>query len=256
MDTFRPSEAFPLVRRTPSAIEKAESGTKRVLSGMVVDTLHLAKQSAKLTTEIIAGRSEDWYQAGEKYHYGRSVSRDLAQAATWYRKAAEAGHTGAKYELGIVEKLAENAKSIKKSAEQGNRQAQFHYAELLSSGRYAPYIPKNPRTAFEWFQKLAQQGYPRAQFRLGQIYEAEKPNKFDDVPRDYDAAFHWYKKAAEQGHIEAQLELSSLYFRGLGVRQDYSEADKWFRRAYDQKPEEVLLSKIFGWSLSKDEPKV
>jgi FixJ family two-component response regulator len=50
MDTIRPSEAFPLVRRTPSAIEKAESGTKRVLSGMVVDTLALAKKEPSQKT--------------------------------------------------------------------------------------------------------------------------------------------------------------------------------------------------------------
>lgn len=244
---------FALVIRPSSAVEKAAPGAKRILSGMVTDTLDLATSKEVAVSDE---QVEIWYQTGEKYHYGKDISRDLAQAAIWYLKAAEAGHAEAKYKLKQIGEKKEKAKSVKKSAEQGNRQAQFQYAVMLASGKYAPYVPKNYKTAFEWFLKSAQQGYSQAQYRLGQIFEGESPYKLDAVPQDYGEAFKWYRTAAEQDHIEAQFELSSLYFRGLGVRQDYSEADKWFRKAFDQKhgPETLLLKEIYGWTLSKDKP--
>ncbi len=38
------------------------------------------------------------------YHYaiGRGVPQDYTQAAIWYRRAADQGHSGAQYELGLL----------------------------------------------------------------------------------------------------------------------------------------------------------
>ena len=36
------------------------------------------------------------------YHYGKGVSRDYAKAVEWYRKSAEQGDTNAQYELGYM----------------------------------------------------------------------------------------------------------------------------------------------------------
>lgn len=44
---------FALVPRSPNAIEKAEPGTKRVLSSMVADTLALAKPTALRVRQIV-----------------------------------------------------------------------------------------------------------------------------------------------------------------------------------------------------------
>ena len=41
---MNPRDIFALVPKTPAAIEKAEPGTKRVLSGMVADALALVKK--------------------------------------------------------------------------------------------------------------------------------------------------------------------------------------------------------------------
>jgi TPR repeat protein len=52
------------------------------------------------------------------------------------------------------------------------------------------------------------------------------------VRQDYSAAAKWYGAAAGFGkHREAQYEFGNLYFYGRGIGQDYSEAIKWFRRA-------------------------
>ena len=42
------------------------------------------------------------------------------------------------------------------------------------------------------------------------------------------------RKAAEQGIAEAQSNLGLMYSDGLGVKQDYTEAAKWFRKAAEQ----------------------
>jgi len=54
------------------------------------------------------------------------------------------------------------------------------------------------------------------------------------VRQDYVEASRWYRKAAEQGYAKAQFGLGDLYFQGKGVPQDYAEAARWNQRAADQ----------------------
>ncbi|GHT32760.1 hypothetical protein AGMMS49592_0010 [Endomicrobiia bacterium] len=41
-------------------------------------------------------------------------------------------------------------------------------------------------------------------------------------------------KKAEQGFAEAQYNLGVMYYKGEGVKQDYKEAIKWFKKAAEQ----------------------
>jgi TPR repeat protein len=54
------------------------------------------------------------------------------------------------------------------------------------------------------------------------------------VPEDYAEAVKWYRLAADQGDAEAQFNLGVMYHDGRGVSQDYAEAVKWYRLAADQ----------------------
>ena len=54
------------------------------------------------------------------------------------------------------------------------------------------------------------------------------------VKQDYAEAVKWWRKAAEQGYAEAQYNLGNMYAKGQGVKQNYAEAFKWFRRAAEQ----------------------
>jgi uncharacterized protein len=51
------------------------------------------------------------------------------------------------------------------------------------------------------------------------------------VRQNYAEAVKWYRKAAEQGYAWAQYNLGFMYFHGQGVPQDYAEAAKWGRKA-------------------------
>ena len=54
------------------------------------------------------------------------------------------------------------------------------------------------------------------------------------VRQDYDEAVKWFRKAADQGHASAQFNLGVMYEKGQGIPQDHGEAAKWFRKAADQ----------------------
>ncbi|TNG92877.1 sel1 repeat family protein [Pasteurellaceae bacterium USgator11] len=46
-------------------------------------------------------------------------------------------------------------------------------------------------------------------------------------------AVHWLQKAAEQNSPLAQNSLGVMYSEGLGVPQDFKQAEIWYRKACD-----------------------
>lgn len=79
---------------------------------------------------------------GRAYEEGDGVPWDAAQAAVWYRKAAEQGHAEAQYNLGI----------------------------MLYTGDG---IPQDKKEGVQWLRKAAAQGYDEAQEYLDELPKAE-----------------------------------------------------------------------------------
>ena len=52
--------------------------------------------------KVAAAAVEKWFQMGHDYLEGQGVQKDYAQAVKWYRKAAEQGHAGAMFCLGVL----------------------------------------------------------------------------------------------------------------------------------------------------------
>ena len=84
------------------------------------------------------------------------------------------------------------------------------------------------QTAFKLWLPLAEQGYDKAQFFLGIMYQSGRGVKQDTVE-----AVKWYRKAAEQGYAKAQFNLGVMYYNGEGVKRNPSKAKEWFRKACD-----------------------
>jgi TPR repeat protein len=148
-----------LIVRPGSAVEKAASGAKRILSGMVADTLALVP--AKVNTE-----AEGWYKKGHSYF----VSDNYVEAVKWYRKAAERNNADAQNALGICynygdgvpQDYAEALRWYRSAAEQGHARAQnnlgnFYYQHGLG-------LEKDFAEAVKWYRKAAEQGHWAAQF--------------------------------------------------------------------------------------------
>ena len=152
----------------------------------------------KLMTSARAGDATAQISVAHAYSEGQSVPQDYAQAALWYRKAAEQGEHKAEFDLGL----------------------------LFSEGKG---VTQDDGQAAGWYRKAAEQGDRYAQRKLGSLYE----DGFG-VAQDYNQAVSWYHKAADQDDPEAQYKLGQMYYGGQGVQQDYTMAVFWDRRAAEQ----------------------
>jgi TPR repeat protein len=54
------------------------------------------------------------------------------------------------------------------------------------------------------------------------------------VKQDYSLAFHWCRKAAMHGEASAQYLLGSMYRDGTGAPKDVARALEWYRKAAEQ----------------------
>jgi TPR repeat protein len=143
---------------------------------------------------------------------GDGVSRNVAQAVTWFRRAAEQGHG-----LG-----------------------QFNLAQAY---RYGRSVPKDPAQALSWYRKAAEGGSSGAQIQLFDILDRGL-----EVPRDPKEAERWLAKVVERGDPR---ELNALAY-GLaerGARLD--QALELIQRALVAEPEKGEFHDTLGWVLYK-----
>jgi TPR repeat protein len=153
-------------------------------------------RTASLRPEVANGDAQAQTNLGRNYECGLlGFSQDFAEAAEWYRKAAEQGFAKAQYNLGT----------------------------LYQFGRG---VLQDFALAAIWYRKAAEQGDALAQFCIGALYHDGQ-----GVPQNYAQAAAWYRKAAEKANAFAEYRLSSLYDLGLGVTQSYTEAYFWLTLA-------------------------
>jgi hypothetical protein len=73
-------------------------------------------------------------------------------------------------------------------------------------------------------RQRAEAGDVKAQSELGFVYYSGAGG----ARRDFVQALKWYQKAAEQGDMGAKHSIARMYFEGIGVTKDYSEAARWY----------------------------
>ena len=112
-----------------------------------------------------------------------------------------------------------------RSAELGNAIAQYNLAMMYSNGEsvYVDY-----QQAAYWFYKSAEQAFPPAQYRLGEMYYFEKGG----LTRGLEKAVDLFKKAAKQNDADAQMNLAMLSGTGEGLPRDTDKALAWMKQAY------------------------
>ena len=108
---------------------------------------------------------------GQCYAKGKGCTKDLVEAAKWYRAAAEKGDAIAQYELAL----------------------------------YCENKEKNYREALLWMRKSAQQDNKHAQYNLGRYFEEGK-----GVKKDIREAIRWYSVAARAEQHSAIEALKRL----------------------------------------------
>lgn len=120
-----------------------------------------------------------------------STRGKYAEAATWYKHAADMGIATAAYNLGT----------------------------LYYNGQG---FPQDYARALHWFEEAARRNDPYAEFQLGMMYGNGK-----GVDVDTEAELRWYNKAAGQGLPAAQYNLAVMYHNAEGVPQDDVKAYAW-----------------------------
>lgn len=144
---------------------------------------------------VIAAKQGDplaLFEIGARYSEGRGVDGDFAEAAKWYRMAADKGFAPAMYRL----------------------------ANLYENGTG---VERNVGTAKHYYAMAAEMGNASAMHNLAVIYASGA-----DGVQDYPSAAKWFSRAAELGISDSQFNLGILNARGNGVPQDLEASYKWF----------------------------
>ncbi|MTI00232.1 SEL1-like repeat protein [Roseibium sp. RKSG952] len=144
------------------------------------------------------------------------------------RKAAAAGHPAAAFHVGAAytnggvahEDPAEAARWYRIAANQGLAPAQYRLGSLYEKGRG---VERDLDTARGLYERAALAGNAKAMHNLAVLHA-------DGVARrpDFRLAAQWFEKAALHGVNDSLFNLGILYARGLGVEKDLVQSYKWF----------------------------
>jgi hypothetical protein len=188
-----------------------------------------------LMAKANAGNPDAQFRVGAQYELGAHVSKDAAQAAAWYRKAAGQGFAQAQHSLGVLYELGDGvladpataAQWYRKAAEQGFAPAQFSLGLCYVHGKG---VPQDFAQALAWYEKAAKQNNSDAMLNLAYLY-----HNGQGVPKNETLSFDFVRQAAEAGSADAQFQLGMDYYQGEeGLNQDDDLARKWLQRSAQQ----------------------
>lgn len=165
------------------------------------------------------GNSNASYQLGlmcQKQRQGRIES----DCIDWFEQAAQLDHAGS--QLILAQWYAKQPSSedkavkwLKKSAELGNRDAQYQLGLRYEQGLG---VDKQPELALHWYDKAAAQQQPDAL-----LLQAQRTLPSDSV----DA----YQRAADAGSVAAEFWLGKVYLAGERVSADPFLGRHWLEQA-------------------------
>ena len=110
---------------------------------------------------------------------------------------------------------------LRRAANLGLPQAQFHLANLYEDGKAG--LPKDPVQARAWMSRAAAGGDSKAMFNLGLYFANGEGGEKDDR-----SAVAWFRRAADLGLHDAQFNLAVMHQNGRGAPKSAAEAYKWF----------------------------
>lgn len=115
-------------------------------------------------------------------------------------------------------------------ANEGNPLAQFRLGNLYYHGHS---VAEDENMAIYWWKKSAAGGNAEAMYQIAHAYLFGGTAAKSVADPDREAAI-WYFQAASAGHAEAAYTLGLLFLAGKGVIEDHKEAIRWFRSAADK----------------------
>ena len=208
--------------RRPEDAEDAEGAGSKKGRGIARDRRTFQKR----LKEARIGDTVAQFDVALMYANGVGVERDLEQALTWTRAAAENNHPPAQYLLANAYAGGQGAQRdelaamnwLVKAAQAGYEKAS------LRLGRF--FQRPHPDVAIPWLMKAATQGHVEAQRELAQCLM-----RGDGIAADPQQARVWMSKAALKGHVTAKFELGRMLLEGVGGPSDEGAARASFLEA-------------------------
>lgn len=180
-----------------------------------------------LVTPALAGPAED--HAEGTRHNARG---DVVAAMPLFRRAADAGHSGAQAALAdLLQKADFSVEAIayfRKSAEQGNIEGQYGLAAMLAMGEGTG---QNLSEARKYFTAAAEKGHQPSINELASSYLTGGLG-IEESERKGPEALRWIRLSAENGFRPSMEALSKAYRAGdYGLVTDTKLAEAWADKA-------------------------
>ena len=123
---------------------------------------------------------------------------------------------------------AEAAKWWRRAAEQGNDEAQNNLGIMYYRGEG---VPEDCVEAMYWFRKVVAQGGRSATSAAGTVQLMYSRGELGGKPKNSREKVEFLRKAAEQGDAIAQYYLGGMYQSGAGAPKDLVQAHVWYNIA-------------------------
>jgi TPR repeat protein len=251
-----------LVLRPPGALWKLEPGAKRILSGMVADTLALAKERPPRTQRplrIVSVDDEDvrlelMEIAISRYFKGATVQsfRDAEEA--WQELSQTDPDLLITDDImgklngdEIVQRLADRKVAYPIIVIQGYPERDQWVLDCVKRGEHvtllrAPFHLETFLRAIESGLKISRDTArpvegavhpaPASSVDTEALLQQGKDFYFGiGVPQSYAEAFARFSKAAAAGHAEAQFHVALCFEDGDGVKLDQVQATEWYQKS-------------------------
>jgi TPR repeat protein len=133
--------------------------------------------------EVDYADAEAQFSRGLQFATGAGTAQDYAQAADWYRKAAEQSHGLAQFNLGV----------------------------MYASGQG---VVQDHAQSAVWFGRAASLGDAGGQYHMGQnCHRASMDGLPADAPEARIEAYKWYQLSAAQGYKDSEGAYTMLTFK-------------------------------------------
>ncbi|KAI8881116.1 HCP-like protein [Backusella circina FSU 941] len=127
-----------------------------------------------------------------------------------------------------------------------------HEHEMIYQYKSSAYtIKMKLHQAKTWYETASSKNNPRAQYRLGLMYETGK-----GVSQDLVKALDYYKMARVNGNTDATYKLAHMYLNGNGVSQNIQTAFDLFLEASHKEPSEAFNLLLESYEPANDEKKL
>lgn len=226
-----PTQASPSPQQTPTntspeLLAKMKEAELLLAGNSSLKKEEYADAAAYYRAAAELGNATAQYELGRLYHLGLGVRKDAELADDALCAAANNGYVPAYVLLGQIrfgaKKYASAWKWFYKAVEKNDPTALYYAFLFYKNGHH---VTRSEKNASRYLEMALQQSSPEAHLHVAKEAHAKG---------DFAAALPHFQSAAGREVAEAQYYLGKYYSAGHAVKADIFTAAYWYKRAADQ----------------------